>query len=229
MESCCDSPILATPPDWEPIALFNKYDASMVPPDDDQIPLGSLSSRFDPSVSHTESFSSFGSHNGNLASPLMASIFSSSPSTLSLANLSPLLYSPQLSTPSGSSHSYRNITTECTWDITNNLTVLRFLTMCRLLSVGKRAKVQAGFPNAAIRARTDPEFIYEQTEMDIEAYYKASGHDIEWKKLISPDDRVKKTFLIREEEAVQVWLSSLTADWMAGLSKEVGLSNSMQR
>jgi len=95
--------------------------------------------------------------------------------------------------------------------------------------VGKKAKVQAGFPNAAIRARTDPEYIYDQTEKQIEAFYNSADQEIEWKKVISDKDRVKKTFLVKEEEAVQVWLSNLTADWSISLAKEVGLSESMQR
>ena len=94
--------------------------------------------------------------------------------------------------------------------------------------MGKRAKVQSGFPNAAIRARTDPEFIYQQTEKELEEYYNSAGQSVKWDKLISSDDRPKKTFLIREEEAVQVWLSHLTADWAVNLTKEVGLSKSMQ-
>ena len=127
------------------------------------------------------------------------------------------------------SHSYRSITTDCSWDITNNLTIIRFLSLCRLLSVGKRAKVQAGFPNAAIRARTDPEFIYSQTSKVIQKYYESVEQEVPWTKLITWEDMAKKTFLTREEESVQVWLSTLTADWSVKLAGEVGLTESMQR
>ena len=138
--------------------------------------------------------------------------------------------SPQ--TPSSQtlgSHSYRSITTECSWDINNHLTVIRFLSICRLLSVGKRAKVQAGFPNAAIRARTDPDFIYAQTSKVIQKYYESVEQEVPWTKLITWEDMAKKTFLTREEETVQVWLSTLTADWSAKLAGEVGLTASMRR
>lgn len=127
------------------------------------------------------------------------------------------------------SHSYRSITADCSWDITNPLTIVRFLTLCRLLSVGKKAKVQAGFPNASIRARTDPEWIYAQTEKEIKAFYNSAEQQVAWEHLITDDDRAKKTFLVKEEEAVQVWLSNLTADWTVSLAKEVGLSQSMQK
>lgn len=127
------------------------------------------------------------------------------------------------------SHSYRSITSECSWDITNHLMVIRFLSLCRLLSIGKRAKVQAGFPNAAIRARTDPEFIYEQTSKVIQKYYESVEQEVPWNKLITWEDTARKTFLTREEEAVQVWLSKLTADWNVKLAGEVGLTASMQR
>ena len=140
------------------------------------------------------------------------------------------LSSPQ--TPSSrtlGSHSYRSVTTECSWDINNHLTVIRFLSVCRLLSVGKRAKVQAGFPNAAIRARTDPDFIYSQTSKVIQKYYESVEQEVPWTKLITWEDMAKKTFLIREEETVQVWLSTLTADWSVKLAGEVGLTASMQR
>ena len=137
--------------------------------------------------------------------------------------------SPQPHLQASGSHSYRSITTECSWDITDHLTVIRFLTLCRLLSVGKRAKVQAGFPNAAIRARTDPEFIYAQTSKVIQKYYESAEQEVPWKKLITWEDMAKKTFLTREEEAVQVWLSTLTADWSTKLAEETGLTASMQR
>jgi len=134
---------------------------------------------------------------------------------------------PSLQTPS--SHSYRSITTKCSWDVANHLTVIRFLSLCRLLSVGKRAKVQAGFPNAAIRARTDPEFIYAQTSKVIQKYYESVEQEVPWNKLITWEDMARKTFLTREEEAVQVWLSTLTADWCVKLAGEIGLTASMQR
>jgi hypothetical protein len=118
---------------------------------------------------------------------------------------------------------------DCEWDITNHLQVIRFLTLCRLLTVGKTAKVFPGFPNAVIRARTDPEFVYEQTGNELETYYSSLGQEVKWSILVSADDRAKKTFLVREEESVQVWLSNLTADWTFNLAKEVGLSKSMQR
>ena len=127
------------------------------------------------------------------------------------------------------SHSYRSITTECSWDITNHLTVIRFLSLCRLLSVGKKAKVQAGFPNAAIRARTDPEYIYAQTSKVIQKYYESVEQEVPWTKLVTWEDTAKKTFLTREEEAVQVWLSTLTADWSVKLAGETGLTASMKR
>jgi len=127
------------------------------------------------------------------------------------------------------SHSYRSITTDCLWDITNHLTVIRFLSLCRLLSVGKRAKVQAGFPNAAIRARTDPEFIYAQTSKVIQKYYESVEQEVPWTKLITWEDTAKKAFLTREEESVQVWLSTLTADWSVKLAGEIGLTASMRR
>ena len=134
---------------------------------------------------------------------------------------------PSLQAPG--SHSYRSITTECSWDVANHLTVIRFLSLCRLLSVGKRAKVQAGFPNAAIRARTDPEFIYAQTSKVIQKCYESVEQEVPWDKLVTWEDMARKTFLTREEEAVQVWLSTLTADWCVKLAKEVGLTASMQR
>lgn len=135
--------------------------------------------------------------------------------------------SPPLQTPG--SHSYRSITTECSWEITNHLTIIRFLSLCRLLSVGKRAKVQAGFPNAAIRARTDPEFIYSETSKVIQKYYESVEQEVPWSKLITWEDMARKTFLTREEEAVQVWLSTLTADWSVRLAGEIGLTPSMGR
>lgn len=138
---------------------------------------------------------------------------------------SPLFPSSQTS----GSHSYRSITSECSWDIANHFTVIRFLSLCRLLSVGKRAKVQAGFPNATIRARTDPEFIYAQTLKVIQKYYESAEQEVSWSKLITWEDLAKKTFLTREEEAVQVWLSALTADWSVKLAGEIGLTTSMQR
>jgi len=134
---------------------------------------------------------------------------------------------PSLQLPG--SHSYRSITTKCSWDVANHLTVIRFLSLCRLLSVGKRAKVQAGFPNAAIRARTDPEFIYAQTSKVIQNYYESVEQEVSWSKLITSEDMARKTFLTREEEAVQVWLSTLTADWCVKLAGEIGLTVSMQR
>lgn len=127
------------------------------------------------------------------------------------------------------SHSYRSITSECSWDVTNHFTIIRFLSLCRLLSVGKRAKVQAGFPNASIRARTDPECIYAQTSKVIQKYYESAEQEVPWSKLITWEDMAKKTFLTREEEAVQVWLSTLTADWSVKLAAEVGLTASMRR
>ena len=127
------------------------------------------------------------------------------------------------------SHSYRSITTDCSWDVANHFTLIRFLSLCRLLSVGKRAKVQAGFPNAAIRARTDPEFVYAQSSRVIQKCYESGEQEVPWSKLISWEDMAKKTFLIREEEAVQVWLSALTADWCAKLAGDIGLTVSMQR
>jgi len=127
------------------------------------------------------------------------------------------------------SHSYRSITTKCSWDVANHLTVIRFLSLCRLLSVGKRAKVQAGFPNAAIQARTDPEFIYAQTSKVIQQCYESVEQEVPWNKLITWGDTARKTFLTREEEAVQVWLSTLTADWCVKLAGEIGLTASMQR
>ena len=134
---------------------------------------------------------------------------------------------PPLQTPG--SHSYRSITTDCSWDITNQLAVIRFLSLCRLLSVGKRAKVQAGFPNAAVRARTDPEFIYAQTSKVIQQYYESVEQEVPWTKLITWEDMARKTFLTREEETVQVWLSTLTADWSTKLAEEIGLTASMRR
>ena len=155
--------------------------------------------------------------------------------------LHPIIISPgwSLHTPSSSpqvpsfqspgSHSYRSITTGCSWDIANHLTIIRFLSLCRLLSVGKRAKVQAGFPNAAIRARTDPEFIYAQTSKVIQKYYESAVQEVPWNRLITWEDLARKTFLTREEEAVQVWLSALTADWSVKLAGEIGLTTSMRR
>jgi hypothetical protein len=138
--------------------------------------------------------------------------------------------SPQTSPLQGpGSHSYRSITTRCSWDVTNHLTIIRFLSLCRLLSVGKRAKVQAGFPNAAIRARTDPEFIYAQMSKAIQKCYESVEQEVPWTKLITWEDMARKTFLTREEEAVQVWLSTLTADWSVKLAEEIGLTASMQR
>lgn len=134
-----------------------------------------------------------------------------------------------LSFQTSGSHSYRSITAECSWDITHHLTVIRFLSLCRLFSVGKRAKVQAGFPNAAIRARTDPEFVYARTSKVIQQYYESVEQEVSWNKLIASNDLAKKTFLTREEEAVQVWLSALTADWSVKLAREIGLTASMQR
>ena len=130
--------------------------------------------------------------------------------------------------PSGS-HGYRSTNTECSWDITNHLSIIRFLSLCRLLSVGKKAKVQAGFPSAAIRARTGPEFIYEQTSKVTQTYYESAEQEVPWSKLITWEDMAKKAFLTREEEAVQVWLSKLTADWSVKLAGEIGLTASMQR
>lgn len=118
---------------------------------------------------------------------------------------------------------------DCSWDITNQLAVIRFLSLCRLLSVGKRAKVQAGFPNAAVRARTDPEFIYAQTSKVIQQYYESVEQEVPWTKLITWEDMARKTFLTREEETVQVWLSTLTADWSTKLAEEIGLTASMRR
>jgi hypothetical protein len=129
---------------------------------------------------------------------------------------------------SSSSHTYRNVTIDATWDITDHLMIVRFLTLCRLLSVGKRAKVQAGIPNAVVRARTDPEFIYDQAEREIESFYNSGHREVGWKKLIS-EDRAGRSFLVKEEEAVQVWLSGLTANWSVNLAKEIGLSQSMSR
>lgn len=140
---------------------------------------------------------------------------------------SPSPHTPSLQIPG--SHSYRSITTGCSWDITNHLTIIRFLSLCRLLSVGKRAKVQANFPNAAIRARTDPEFIYTQTSKVLQKYYESVEQEVPWTKLITWEDMARKTFLTREEEAVQVWLSTLTADWSVKLAGEIGLTTSMQR
>ena len=150
----------------------------------------------------------------------------------SLRASSASLQTPSLKTPSSptfGSHSYRSITSECSWDITDHFTVIRFLSLCRLLSVGKRAKVQAGFPNAAVRARTDPEFIYAQTSRVIRKYYESVEQEVPWSKLITWEDTPRKTFLTREEEAVQVWLSTLTADWSVKLAREVGLTESMRR
>jgi hypothetical protein len=144
----------------------------------------------------------------------------------------PLLKSPSSPLPpfqKSGSHGYRSINTECLWDVTNHLIIIRFLSLCRLLSVGKRAKVQAGFPNAAIRARTDPEFIYAQTSKVVQKYYESVDQEVPWSKLITWEDLARKTFLTREEEAVQVWLSALTADWSVKLAGEIGLTASMQR
>ena len=146
---------------------------------------------------------------------------------VSLRKSSPSPQSPPLQTLG--SHSYRSIATECSWDITNHLTIIRFLSLCRLLSVGKRAKVQAGFPNAAIRARTDPEFIYAQTSKVIQKYYESVEQEVPWAKLITWEDMARKTFLTREEEALQVWLSTLTADWSLRLAEEIGLTVSMRK
>ena len=127
------------------------------------------------------------------------------------------------------SHGYRTISTDRSWDIANHLTVIRFLSLCRLLSVGKRAKVQAGFPNAAIRARTDPEFIYGQTSKVIQNYYESAEQEVPWSKLVTWEDMARKAFLTREEESAQVWLSTLTADWSVKIAEGIGLTASMQR
>ena len=176
------------------------------------------------------------SRHPHLSSSRTSPFYSDAPTTPSLLRsrgLSPEITirgSPQ--TPSSQtlgSHSYRSIATECSWDINNHLTVIRFLSLCRLLSVGKRAKVQAGFPNAAIRARTDPDYIYAQTSKVIQKYYESVEQEVPWNKLITWEDMAKKSFLTREEETVQVWLSTLTADWSVKLAGQVGLTASMQR
>ena len=145
----------------------------------------------------------------------------------SLCTPSPCPKTPSLQTPG--SHNYRSITSECSWDIANHLTIIRFLSLCRLLSVGKRAKVQAGFPNAAIRARTDPEFIYAQTLKIIQKYYESVVQEVPWSKLVTWEDLARKASLTREEEAAQTWLSTLTANWSVKLAGEVGLTASMRR
>jgi hypothetical protein len=239
----CDSnvstPTPGTPPDSESIQLLQKYDASMIPisirrsifrdsiPPDQSILVHPITrSTSSTSTSSISSSSSSSSTSSFSTLNTVSSSFTPLPSYPS----TPDLVQSNLKAPfSSSSHSYRSITTNCTWDVTNHMTVLRFLTLCRLLSVGKRAKVQAGFPNAAIKARTDPEFIYQQTEKELEEYYNSANQKIKWNKLVSLDDRAKKTFLIREEETVQVWLSNLTADWTVHLANESGLSKSMQR
>jgi hypothetical protein len=80
--------------------------------------------------------------------------------------------------------------------------MMRFLTMCRLLSIGKRAAPQPGTPRGSIRARPYPEFIYEQTGKQLQNYYAQFklNHTVSWDKLFSADDRVKKASLIRERE-----------------------------
>ena len=146
-----------------------------------------------------------------------------------LSPFEPPVSSPSPSFQTSGSHGYRSINTECSWDITNHLTIIRFLSVCRLLSVGKRAKVQAGFPSATIRARTDPEFIYAQTSKVTQTYYESAEQEVPWNKLVTYEDLAKKAFLTREEEAVQVWLSKLTVDWSVKLAGEIGLTASMQR
>jgi len=110
-----------------------------------------------------------------------------------------------------SSHSYRSITIDCEWDSKNRLQVIRFLTLRRLLTVGKTAKVFPGFPNAVIRARTDPEFVYEQTGNELQTYYSSLGQEVKWNILVSADDRAEKTFSVREEESVQLCVVAHTS------------------
>lgn len=212
-----------TPADMEPIYPIGKSDYMGLLQVQDTAPMVRR-------VASIESFASSRSSsiNRSISTFSEASVNSSSIST----SLDTTAQSPRNALPASvvsGSHSYRTITADCTWDITNRLTIIRFLTLSRLLSVGKKAKVQAGFPNAAIRARTDPEFIYAQTEKEIQAFYMTAEQEVSWERLITDEDRAKKTFLVKEEEAVQVWLSNLTADWTVGLAKEVGLSQSMQR
>jgi hypothetical protein len=109
--------------------------------------------------------------------------------------------------------------------------MLRFLTICRLLSFGKKAQslAEPGTTRSSIRCRTDPAFIYEEAEKQIEAYYNTFDSEIKWSQIIGAKDRVGKIFFVREEEAAQVWLSSLTADWWRCLGRDVGFAGDMQQ
>lgn len=121
-------------------------------------------------------------------------------------------------------HSHRFFEAD-TWDLDDHVTMVRVLAFCRMLSVHKKATLWAG-PPAMIRYRIDPEAAYEASETALIDLF-AEGDKTAFFNVVNPKDRVKRTSVEREHETMQVYVSQITADWVARLASDLKLPRSI--
>lgn len=123
--------------------------------------------------------------------------------------------------PHSSHHRHRRITVEAAWDINNLFLVARFLTLCLLLSEYKIARVKPGSP-IRIMVRVNLQLMYAEIENELEALDLLSS-----RKRSNNCDR--KTKMTVQCEAIQIYVSLVTTDWVRKAALRLVLSDFYQR
>lgn len=126
---------------------------------------------------------------------------------------------------STSSHHHRTLSVDTEWNAGDLSMVVRFLTLCRVVSISKVAALEPG-PQTRIIARLDMQYAYTKTEEELDALGLIDGILSDF---IRPADRAKRQTLTTESEASQVYLAQLTTDWMGKTAAAVRLSIGAQR
>lgn len=111
-----------------------------------------------------------------------------------------------------SAHRRRDLTVDAVWNPHDFVSVARLLTMCNLLSEFKIATIEAG-PPTRVRVRVDFQSMYERNAKELE--------DMQLTAKRPPNYRIKAhERMTRQAEAMQIYVSRVTTDWVKQTIKE---------
>lgn len=111
-----------------------------------------------------------------------------------------------------SAHRRRDLTVDAVWNPHDFVSVARLLTMCNLLSEFKIATIEAG-PPTRVRVRVDLQSMYERNARELE--------DMQLRAKRPPNYHIKAhERMTRQTEAMQIYVSRVTTDWVKQRIKE---------
>jgi hypothetical protein len=111
------------------------------------------------------------------------------------------------------------------WNLSDYRMLARFLSYCRLLSLGKTVTLEPS--SNRIYSRLDPVFASSETERQLDCI-KLIESDL-LSKFIAHHDRPSRTALVHDIENMQIYIAQLTCDWIMKLCLEMGLGQPTQR